>query len=162
MSATSHARNSARLPRARTAALRKAIAFSVYLESHARRVYGAADMVELAAAVGEAQLSAERIAPGYRQQLFAGERPADLVLSINSLRTTSGQSSTAWPVCAVNSCSLRNSESRLVAKVFLSSFAARAVLVRRVMIDPRGSAIILPLPIRWCRKCRKCRKLPHQ
>jgi putative DNA primase/helicase len=31
-------------------ALRKALAFSVYLESHAQRVYGAADMVELAAA----------------------------------------------------------------------------------------------------------------
>jgi hypothetical protein len=30
-------------------ALRKALALSVYLESHARRVYGAADMVELAA-----------------------------------------------------------------------------------------------------------------
>jgi Protein of unknown function (DUF3987) len=36
------------------AALRKALAFSVYLESHAQRVYGAADMVELAA--GEAIL----------------------------------------------------------------------------------------------------------
>jgi hypothetical protein len=35
-------------------ALRKALAFSKYLESHARRVYGAADMVELAA--GEAIL----------------------------------------------------------------------------------------------------------
>jgi putative DNA primase/helicase len=36
------------------AALRKALAFSVYLESHAQRIYGAADMVELAA--GEAIL----------------------------------------------------------------------------------------------------------
>ena len=36
-------------------ALRKALAFSRYLESHAHRVYGAADMVELAA--GEAILA---------------------------------------------------------------------------------------------------------